>query len=75
MQSLYNVAIRFHEPLVYLLLVILGLLSRVVYRIDRAVVAIDVKVNMLLSAHKVVNNAHGPSAGLAGLYRPKGRYL
>jgi hypothetical protein len=64
LQSLYDVAARYQEPLVYLILVVLGLLSRVVYRIDRTVAVLDTKVNMLLSGHKVVNNATGPSTKL-----------
>lgn len=64
MQSLYAVAVRFHEPLVYLVLVILGILSRTVYRIDKNVACLNTEMKLLLASHHVVNNAPGPSAKL-----------
>ena len=68
LQSLYQVAVRFHEPLVYLVLVILGILSRTVYRIDKNVACLNIEMKLLLASHHVVNNASDTSTDLVRLH-------
>jgi hypothetical protein len=73
MEALYNVVLKFHEPLVYLLLICVGIMSRAVYRIDHAVGVIDTKVNLLLDGHRMCNNAPSTSTRLARLRGPHRR--
>lgn len=64
MEELAKLVADLGRPLTYFL--VLGVLwtIRSIQRIDRRVVELDTKVNLLLSGHKVVNNASGTTTGL-----------
>lgn len=67
MEELAKIIADLGHPMTYFL--VLGVLwsIRSIQRIDRRVVELDIKVTLLLSGHKVVNNAPGTTTDVARL--------
>ena len=73
MNDFYLLAVRFHEPLTYFSLVFIIVLAKAVNRIDKTVVSIETKLDLLLAGHKVVLDATGTSAEMDAVLRSQRR--